>query len=216
MSYGPRTNTGGGNSPRNSSAGMQVPEEYRGAGERQAFFQNMAQKQDQTVRFTEVPRHHPATQEATIGNNGGSMTGAGYPDATSNNPRNSNPGVSNPGTGNSGNTNPVRNHGFWGTVFGDGSGNQQAGSSPTRNNGGINTGSQPNVTIGGSESGGGRQGGNGSGRMGGSIQNNDNNMQGGSPNRGNWGGGGGGGVFPSGGGMSAPRGGGGGGGGRPR
>lgn len=54
MTFAPRGSNGGNNSPRSTSAGMDVPAGL--SNERQTFFNAIKQKQESTPRFTEVPR----------------------------------------------------------------------------------------------------------------------------------------------------------------
>jgi hypothetical protein len=66
--YGVRGSNGGGNSPRATSAGMAVPQEY--SGDRAKLIEGVLKQQESNPRFTEVPR-----QKATISENNGSYTG---------------------------------------------------------------------------------------------------------------------------------------------
>ena len=105
MTYGARGNNGGGNAERNSSAGMLVPEEYKNDS-RQQFFNSVAQKQQEAVRFTEVARQKNPVGETGLDN---------INMAPNNSQRNSFDNNSNPS--NPSNTPQTKNGGFWPSLF---------------------------------------------------------------------------------------------------
>ncbi len=149
--YGPRGSNGGGNSMRQSYAGMAVPTEN---GARTQFINDVTHKQDVTPQFVEVP--HKVNQAST--NNNFSNTGNGSfnnGQAISSNPNSVNSGGGRGTTLNSGNgsnTNASNeNTGFWPKIFGgnntyepsrgntSNSGSGDPGRPNSYNNSGLNT-----------------------------------------------------------------------------
>jgi hypothetical protein len=127
--YAPRGSNGGGNSPRNTSAGMAVPE---GLGERAKFISTIAQKQESTPRFTEVPRPKASYNDgspSTISGNSGSPVRGSNGNNTS--VDNSNPGLNSPNTG------PVKG-GSWPANNSSNTGSIGNNGSPTKENNTVN------------------------------------------------------------------------------
>jgi len=150
MSYGVRGSNGGGNSPRNTTAGMKVPDEYQGEQNniRQQFIESMVQKQEESVRFTEIKRKAPVKEIKSVF--GGENTSNGNAVRTPVDNNNINPvnnGTRNTGNSNS-NNNPVKSGGIF---SGNSSANEPAvkteNSNPVRGNSGKSariTGTQNN------------------------------------------------------------------------
>lgn len=120
--YGPRGSSGGGNSPRQTSAGMLVPEEN---GSRTQFIKEVITKQESSPKFTDVPRK--VYNNGANENFGGGQTNSTEPiktrnsSATENYPTNTNTNV---------NSSPKKEDGFWPKVF---NGNQNSGPVKTTN-----------------------------------------------------------------------------------
>ncbi|MDP3558613.1 MAG: cell envelope integrity protein TolA [Bacteroidota bacterium] len=120
-SYGPRGSNGGGNSGRQTSAGMAVPDE---GSYRTQFINEIAKKQETTPKFTDVPRKK-------IYNNSGSEN-LGNGQINSSEPiktRASSSSENYPNT-NSGTNTQKKEESFWPRVFNE---NQNTNSTPVKN-----------------------------------------------------------------------------------
>lgn len=102
MSFAPRGSNGGGNTPRNTTPGMPVPEEFR-QSQRQSFIESVVKKQEESPRFTETIKNRNTvnpSDPATITNG--------------TNPSRNNAGLNN-GSGTE--SNPKKGNGFWNGMF---------------------------------------------------------------------------------------------------
>ena len=113
MTYGARGSNGGGNSTRNTSVGMQIPEELR-TGARQQFIQSVAENQQAATRFTQYVRKSNPVTEAGNANAGNSYNTAS--EGPRNNGGNNLNGNTNLNTNSNNNPRPVK--GFWPSLLG--------------------------------------------------------------------------------------------------
>jgi hypothetical protein len=120
--YGPRGSNGGGNSSRQTSAGMLVPEEN---GSRMQFINEVVAKQESTQKFTDVPRkvlNNSANQNFSGGQINSSEPVKTRNSSSSNNfPNNTNTNINN---------SPKNEDGFWPKVLNS---NQNSGPVKTTN-----------------------------------------------------------------------------------